>query len=341
MTGQRWIVLLTALALLLAPHGARADSIAVQENNIEFDRSYTRTDAELPAYISLRDCEDDVTISFPVNIDAATRELVVWVGPRACSTPDDRDRSDCVEALAQEVNSQTTVVEIKTQKLLEGKLAGKSCAEAQSRDDAEQITLMFALTDSTGEPSDANGERVTLNMWHDLRGPDGPTITKATPGEGKIVVYWDPLEVTSLTGYELYCAEEGSTPDMDAGLGQGGQQGTSECTSALVPSAVPTGELCGEVAGQTATKGNAKHLANNTTYAVGVAAVDAVGNRGVLSSVLCATPQEVTDFYEAYVAAGGKGGGGYCAFGMKRPGSLAALALLALFGYSVRRRLRS
>jgi len=55
----------------------------------------------------------------------------------------------------------------------------------------------------------------------------------------------------------------------------------------------------------------------------------------------CATPEEVIDFYEAYVAAGGKGGGGYCAFGLNRPGSLAGLMLVVLAALSLRRRLRS
>lgn len=72
-----------------------------------------------------------------------------------------------------------------------------------------------------------------------------------------------------------------------------------------------------------------------------MAAVDAVGNRGTLSDVRCATPQEVTDFYEAYKAAGGQGGGGYCTFGLERPGSVAALTLLALVGLSLRRRFSS
>jgi hypothetical protein len=50
---------------------------------------------------------------------------------------------------------------------------------------------------------------------------------------------------------------------------------------------------------------------------------------GVLSSTRCATPVEVTDFFEAYKDAGGKGGGGFfCSVGQGRTPSGACLGLL-------------
>ncbi len=50
-------------------------------------------------------------------------------------------------------------------------------------------------------------------------------------------------------------------------------------------------------------------LRNGTTYAMAVAAVDDLDNPGVLSAVVCATPQEVDDFFDVYRGAGGTGGG--------------------------------
>jgi len=47
-------------------------------------------------------------------------------------------------------------------------------------------------------------------------------------------------------------------------------------------------------------------------WACGVAGTDNLGNPGVLSNVLCAVPEPVTDFFEAYRNAGGLAGGGFC-----------------------------
>jgi hypothetical protein len=81
--------------------------------------------------------------------------------------------------------------------------------------------------------------------------------------------------------------------------------------------------------------GMIEHLKNYTDYVVAVAAVDEVGNVGKLSEPVCATPVEVTDFFELYRQAGGSAGGGMCSLSrppgaMRRiPASLAGVALAA------------
>ena len=65
--------------------------------------------------------------------------------------------------------------------------------------------------------------------------------------------------------------------------------------------------------GRTSTDGTADGLQNGVDYRVGVAAVDQVGNVGVLSGVDCQTPQDITDFFEYYRMKGGQAGGGFCA----------------------------
>lgn len=100
--------------------------------------------------------------------------------------------------------------------------------------------------------------------------------------------------------------------------------------------------LCGTMAAN-GTRGTAAVLSNDKTYAVAVAAFDAIGNEGPVSIARCATPEPVSDFYEQYRAAGGKGGGGCSVQPWMRTNSLiaplaAAMASLALV---LRRRRRA
>jgi hypothetical protein len=81
-------------------------------------------------------------------------------------------------------------------------------------------------------------------------------------------------------------------------------------------------------------------LQNNMLYAVGVASTDAFGNVGVLSNVACGTPQDVTGFYEAYRAAGGQAGGGFCSFARPRRADMAFAGLLLLGAVVLWRRRR-
>ena len=79
----------------------------------------------------------------------------------------------------------------------------------------------------------------------------------------------------------------------------------------------------------------------DTETTCAVAAVDSLGNVGLLSNLSCATPGPVTDFFEYYNSSGGKAGNG-CACGLVgyRRGGLGSLAALLLLGValSVRRR---
>ncbi len=97
---------------------------------------------------------------------------------------------------------------------------------------------------------------------------------------------------------------------------------------------------CGKVLGRSARRGqsNEGEVDNNVTYAVGVAAIDNVGNSGQLTVFdECLMPQEVTTFFEGYDEAGGKGGGGFCELGRGRASALWWLLILA-FGASLLRR---
>jgi hypothetical protein len=89
---------------------------------------------------------------------------------------------------------------------------------------------------------------------------------------------------------------------------------TTTCpATGLVGGQVPDPRyLCGSVSGLQTTKGLIENLTNFEITSVGVAAVDTVGNVGPLSTIACAAPQPIDDFYRVYRDAGGRAGGGYC-----------------------------
>lgn len=94
---------------------------------------------------------------------------------------------------------------------------------------------------------------------------------------------------------------------------------------------------CGSIRGPVTREGQAKGVENGVTYAVAVASRDTLDNRGDLSIISCATPAEVTTFFERYQAAGGRGGGGLCGFSPSTRVPLLALALSVLLLLVIRR----
>jgi len=99
--------------------------------------------------------------------------------------------------------------------------------------------------------------------------------------------------------------------------------GVSTCASTKFTSGGSASGLveCASVAGISTVEAKAPGFSVGVLSAVAMAAYDNVGNIGALSSVVCAKPQPVTDFFESYNSAGGKGGNGfYCQAG-PGPGS--------------------
>ena len=78
-------------------------------------------------------------------------------------------------------------------------------------------------------------------------------------------------------------------------------------------------------------------LANGTNYTMAVAFVDTVGNAGLLSERICATPEATLGFYDQYAAAAAGGQASGCALSPGGGGSVAGLILLGLVLAAVRR----
>lgn len=124
----------------------------------------------------------------------------------------------------------------------------------------------------------------------------------------------------SATGGAVGAGGTAGTGGAGATSGAGGDECVSDltapsgdnpgsCVSCVLEGRPSDLYLCGTIP-ENSTQGTAAVLENGTYYAVGVAAVDKLGNVGELAPVDCGSPIEVKDFYEAYREQGGQAGGG-------------------------------
>ncbi len=331
-----WVFTVGVIASLAPP--ARADSISIDDNFV-IERSYTRASDTEPQQISKRDCEEDANIRFPVTIQASSlRPMEIWSGREACNTTVRRDSSDCNLVKTLDVASGTRTINITSQEIV-----GAECTGDQTSSSSVQRALFFAFLDETGSPSEQEND--TQTIVYDVVAPGAPNFTSLGSGDGLLVPHWDVVETSDLIGYSFYCDSSASIDLSNTGAaGQGGAASDIGCTNSLVEGQTPDdSRFCGRQAGQRATRGTISDLNNEQAYAVGVVSTDFVGNVGVLSNIRCQTPHEVTDFYEAYTAAGGKGGGGFCSLTPGRaPSSLFGVGIFGMLLVSLtRRKLRS
>jgi hypothetical protein len=225
-----------------------------------------------------------------------------------------------------------------------------TCIDSTASQHSASINFMLIRT-AGGDALASDTYDQTDNFNVDVAGPAAPGSVTASPGETSVVVSFDTTGATTdIVKYYAYCAvADGGSGGAGGTGGAGGAGGSSGAdgtcaASGLVPGEIPSVAPCGEVtapAGQVTATG----LENGASYAVGIAAVDAVGNPGVLSELVCATPSPVEDFFDAYRHAGGRAGGPLCSLGGEGVGrrvagglSLGSLALA--LGLGVLRRAR-
>jgi hypothetical protein len=90
---------------------------------------------------------------------------------------------------------------------------------------------------------------------------------------------------------------------------------------------------------------NGQRLVNGHQYALAVAAYDDDGNVGLLSNLVCQTPEPIIDFWDRYTTDGGTAGGGFCALqapGVPVAGSMFGMGVgVAMVAFARRRRRRN
>jgi hypothetical protein len=174
----------------------------------------------------------------------------------------------------------------------------------------------------------------------------GPRVTDASGGTGSVCP-----DASAADGGKDDAAGSDASDDATCtpgtGTGGGSSTGVGACAAtALAQGVVPDPDFvsrygCGDSTGRTTTSAFIKGLTNWQPTSVAIAAVDAVGNAGPLSDVICGIPKPVNGFDEVYRQAGGNAGDGFCSIG--HPGarngtSFLGSALLALPLLLVRRR---
>lgn len=125
----------------------------------------------------------------------------------------------------------------------------------------------------------------------------------------------DSNGVSTGVGFGDTASQSGARSDAGATSdGDTGSVGVPGCGGDVLREGTfpPASALCGEVLTFSTTTGYATGLTNGRSYAVGMTAVDRLGNESYLSNVVCNSPRNVYTFYEDYKGAGGGGGGGFC-----------------------------
>jgi hypothetical protein len=155
--------------------------------------------------------------------------------------------------------------------------------------------------------------------------------------------------------------DSGDDAGADGSAGADGTGGTADAagssgaTSSIacggvvpfVPGELPSADVlsrfvCATVTDRLATHAKITGFVNGEVVALAVGANDIVQNVGGLSTVVCATPDEVNGFDTNYHAAGGTAGGGFCSLSQgalrgKGWGSIGGFALI-LMVWAARRR---
>ena len=193
----------------------------------------------------------------------------------------------------------------------------------------QPITVYFLLVDG----SQNSFGQASWKANYKLSASAPPDSVSSGTGENVAPISWSYDTTNSdtyINGYQFYCdpapgqsgvEEAGVVPDPNV-------LPICQESKVLIAGTRPDDKYKCGTAGRTSTRGNATGLVNNVAYNVAVASTDTYLNVGNISTPVCAVPQPVTGFFEAYRAAGGEGGGGFCSFSRHgRP-----VLLLTVFG---------
>jgi hypothetical protein len=360
----------TALTPLSSPKGL----ISMVPNANGVQRKFEYYTPSRPWWISFSDCVLGDEFTFALTVRDTSNPLEIWAGTENCAISRSRtDRGQCWIVARQSQLSDNVHVTVPVRDIVARRLntvdpptgVGADVCDDNTDPSGEAITFYFMLVDGGQGDEYFAWDGGTGGTGFDVVGPDPPKSISVGVGENQLAISIGGVsEETDRERFEAFCVPAGTTRaslGLDAGtngelLADGGVSGAGSvndagistgaapaaCYTDLMVAGVrpPPGYSCG-TANEVSSTLRTSHLANYQTYAVAVAGQDNLGNAGVASDIQCGTPVELNDFYENYVRAGGKGGGGFCSFAPPEPRSLGrglGVIVLLLAGFGVRRR---
>ncbi len=370
-------VVLSAVTLVV-PSPARAQSLqplTLDERSISRNPPYRQS---REWWVNYEECIANDVFRFPLQVRDTGDPVEVWAGTSDCvaSRGNTTERGQCWIVAREASPDFSFTIEVPVRNIVARRITGtnppmnlpESVCDESTDPSGEQFTF-YILQEEGGQA----GASVTWDggpegTGFDLVGPEPPGSISVGVGERQLAIRIDDIdEEADRERFEAFCVPEGTMAlpgegeEVDAGvIADAGADATVSGTAASAvdaggpaPAACftpiirsgqrpPIGFSCG-VAGETSTTLRTDRLTNNTTYAVGVAGQDAVGNAGVLSELQCGTPIELDDFYEIYSRNGGLGGGGFCTLprAPRRPSHASLIAFGALVALLGLRRARS
>lgn len=315
----------TGLAVVLAASTAWAQptsdevsavsvDISIVSGNISTDRDRFTINLE-DCWDLAADSDDDVAITWTFGQTPATDarySIKVQASEETCNTSSlTRESGDeCDTLVQQETLSGTSLGYTLSFGAITGVTAASECDDRADTHDVIAIFTSFnAASDDNAEDTDSDGIRFEF----DTDRPTAPTGISAKAGESSITVDWSAVEDAE-SYHVYYSTDEILVGDAPEGLS------SSDTTTTV---------------GRTLDSG----ITRDQTYYIGVTVEDEVGNESLISEVVTATTQPVTDFYEYYRSQGGADEGGYCSTANPTSGGLWGLALvLGMIGIGGRRR---
>ncbi len=374
LTSILGFLVLTALGLVPATVAAQSIAVnktsqatfLADKSGKQFSHSYTPSTTQA-LWVNKNECQQD--LKYQVSITATGiqgNRLEVWAAGTStdCSTQAARYTTStavCWRVYEDTAQNGTYTISIRVQDVVaqhyvsdvnsqySATAADCNAAALNIASGGVGIRLSFyvfsGLTTGTPTYSDSWDQ-----IGFDLIGPSPPETVSVGIADTELHLRWNSILDSDRAGFHIYCAPG---VNIDAGVSAGGAAATGgasatggddagvenlDCANPDIAAGAPPPPNMspkGSVSTITATDAYASGLSNGTLYACALSVTDVMGNDGLLSPVVCGTPQPVNDIFTAYRAAGGKGGGGFCSIG--RPGSvigqmipLACLALLAL-----------
>jgi len=333
----RPLAFLTFLFVALLPALAFGQSITIGPVD-QFEHSVD-TDSTTLSEIWFEECENrSATITIPLTLVGIDDDYVHVFVSKSVNCANDDERDEAIAAgtcLDLGVIEDDTAVELSVRDILRP-LTSEDVDSPNFCSSIGQSSVKVAFLDLTDGSTVAHSAQTSFSV--DFSGPNPPELESVGIGESQLILHWDASSSSDIDGYRVFC--EPLADGSLVGEGGSGGGGAPACAGTqLVAGQRPPGSVrASQQYGVTKDSGSYDGLQNGVWYACGVAGVDRQGNYGNLSEIACGKPEPVTDFYEAYVQAGGQGGGGFCAFSRKAHHSALALVTGAALLFAVRRR---